>query len=329
MRASLIQLPLVLLACCTVCVSAQTSPQNDYHQHLLSPAVAKLVGELKPFTATDLISEMDAAGIRHSLVLSLAYQYGKPHRPAVAEEYASVMAENDWTAAQVSAYPERLSGACGVDPLKAYAVTEIERCSHIRALQSALKLHFGNSDVDLDNPEHVERLRTVFRAAHRYNMRIIVHLHANVTYHRPYGTQEARIFLSRVLPEAGDTAVQIAHLAGSGGFDDPGTLEALDVFLTAIRHNEARVKHLYFDISGVAGLGDWDSKRDLIAGMIRQIEVQRVLFGSDGAWTGFTPRKALDAYRQLPLTWSEFQSINQNVPVTQATESHQRRSYRR
>jgi predicted TIM-barrel fold metal-dependent hydrolase len=143
----------------------QKLPMNDYHEHLLSPAVAKFIGQPKPFLARDLIAQMDAAGIRHAVVLSLAYQFGNPNRPRVGDEYSMVKAENDWTATQVKHYQNRLLGFCGVDPLRDYALSEIDRCSRNPYLKSGLKLHFGNSDVDLDNPKHVEKLRRVFCAA--------------------------------------------------------------------------------------------------------------------------------------------------------------------
>jgi predicted TIM-barrel fold metal-dependent hydrolase len=137
--------------------AAQKVPTNDYHQHLLSPAVAKFIGEAKPSLARDLITQMDAAGIRHGVVLSLAYQFGNPNRPQIEGEYTLVKAENDWTAEQVKQYGDRLLGICGVDPLRDYALAEIERCSHNPYLNSGVKLHFGNSDVDLDHPEQVEK----------------------------------------------------------------------------------------------------------------------------------------------------------------------------
>ena len=316
MRLSLLPLLVVMVAYSPSNAGAQAMPTNDYHQHLLSPSLAKLIGELTPFTASDLIAEMDAAGIQHSLVLSLAYQFGNPNRVPVVDEYAMVKAENDWTADQVKGYSDRLLAACGVDPLKEYAYSEIERCSQNPYLRSALKLHFGNSDVDLDNREHIKKLRAVFQAADAHGMAIIVHMHANVNRHRPYGTREARIFLTQVLPAAPHIYVQIAHLAGSGGFDDPGTLAALNVFVKALHRNDPRTSRLYFDISGVAGLGNWELKKEQIASSIRAIGVGRVLFGSDGAWTDFTPQKAIAAYRQLPLTAQEFQTIDRNALPT-------------
>jgi len=292
---------------------AQASPRVDYHQHLLSPAAAQLLKQPRHFLARDLIKEMDAAGIRQAVILSLAYQYGNPNRAAVKNEYAQVRRENDWTAKQVALYPGRLIAFCGVDPLREYALSEIERCSRDPRLSTGLKLHFGNSDVNLDDAEQVRKLQEVFRAANSYHMAIAVHMHANVDHHRPYGKREAQIFLEQVLPAAPHVMVQVAHLAGGGGYDDPATDAALGVFLDAIAQHDPRVARLYFDISGVAGLGEWKSKKQLIALRIRQAGVHRILFGSDGAWTGFTPVRAVAAFHELPLTREEFAVIESNV----------------
>jgi predicted TIM-barrel fold metal-dependent hydrolase len=297
-----------------ISAQAQENPQTDYHEHLLSPAVARILGQPKPLLGRDLISELDAAGIQRAVILSLAYQFGNPNRPRVEDEYAQVKKENDWTAEQVKQYPGRLVVFCGVDPLRDYALAEIDRCSHDPNLRTGLKLHFGNSDVDLDNPEHVRKLREVFRSANRHQMAIVVHLHPNFEHHRPYGAKEAQIFLNQVLSAAPDIPVQIAHLAGSGGYDDLTTDAALSVFLKAIARHDPRVSHLYFDISGVAGLGNWKNKKQLIVSRIRQIGVHRILFGSDGAWTSFTPLRAEDAFHELPLTREEFDVIDTNLP---------------
>jgi uncharacterized protein len=257
---------------------------------------------------------MDAAGVRRALVLSLAYQYGNPNRPPVADEYVQVKAENDWTARQVAGFPDRLRAFCGVDPLKDYALSEITRCAKDPYLHYGLKLHFGNSDVDLDNPEHVARLGQVFQAADEHGMAIAVHLRPSVTRHRRYGTQEATIFLKEVIPRAPHVSIQIAHLAGSGGYDDPSVDEALSVFVDAISKRDPRMAHVYFDISGVAGLGQWEEKKVVIAARIRQVGVSRILWGSDGAFGGgMTPEQAFQAYRELPLSHEEFETIDRNI----------------
>jgi predicted TIM-barrel fold metal-dependent hydrolase len=292
---------------------AQSKPLIDYHQHLLSPKAAKLGSLPTPFTARDLVRLLDDAGIQRALVLSLAYQYGNPNRPPVADEYEQVKAENDWTAQQVAQFPARLRAFCGVDPLKDYAVAEIARCAKDPYLHYGLKLHFGNSDVNMDEPSQVAQLRRVFQSADEHKMPIVVHMHSSVTRHRPYGATEATIFLREVLPAAPHISVQIAHLSGAGGYDDPSVDQALSVFIDAIRKHDPRMAHVYFDISGVAGLGNWQDKKEVIAERIRQVGPRRILWGSDGAFgAGMTPAQALEGFNQLPLSAREFEIIYSN-----------------
>lgn len=201
-----------------------------------------------------------------------------------------------------------------MNPLKEYAIAEIARCAKNLNLRRGLKLHFGNSDVDLENADHVQKLRKVFREASVQHMAITVHMHASLTQHRAYGAKQAQIFLDRLLPMATSTYVQIAHFAGLGGFDDPGTDEALSVFIRTIRNHDRRMKRVYFDITNVAGFGDWESKKDLIAKRTREIGVARVLFGSDANFGGgVTPSKAWADFRSLPLSEAEFRAIETNV----------------
>src|SRR5215831_15679922 len=159
-------------------LAAQT-PVIDYHQHLFSPGAAALVaGDSRApgISARDLIALLDSAGIQRALVLSVAYTWGKASRAPVENEYEHVKAENDWTAQQVAQYPDRLRAFCSFNPLKPYAIDELARCSKDRQLHYGLKLHFGNSDVDLDNPEKVAQVRRIFETANRYRMPIVVHM---------------------------------------------------------------------------------------------------------------------------------------------------------
>ncbi|MGH9421453.1 MAG: amidohydrolase family protein [Thermoanaerobaculia bacterium] len=199
------------------CAHAPIVPAGDFHQHLFGPGTRELSPTLPRVTARDLIAYLDSAGIRQALLLSIAYQFSNPNRPPVADEYTRVRAENDWTADQAALYPDRLRAFCAVNPLKDYALEEIERCSRDPRLRYGLKLHFGNSDVQLEKPEHLERVQRVFRAANAHGMAIVVHMHPSYTMKRPYGTNYARIFLTKVLPAAPDVPVQIAHLGGSDG----------------------------------------------------------------------------------------------------------------
>jgi predicted TIM-barrel fold metal-dependent hydrolase len=305
---------LYLAALLQVPSHADVRPRADYHQHLFSPSVCALAGISPPILAKDLIGLLDDAGIDKGVVLSLAYQYGNPNRPPVDNEYEKVKAENDWTSHQVAQYPERLRAFCSINPLKDYALAEIDRCAKDPLLRSGLKLHFGNSDVDLGNAEHVAQLRRVFTTANHHGMAILVHMRSSVTRKRPYGADRARVFLEDVLPAAPDVSIVIAHLTGAGGYDDPLVDEALGVFVEAIAKQDARVARLYFDVSGVAGLGNWRDHASQVAARIREIGVGRVLYGSDGAGAGnLTPREAWAAFRALPLSNQEFSTIASNV----------------
>ena len=266
-------------------------------------------------SAKDLVALLDEAGIRRAVVLAMGYTWGSPNR-TVENEYEKVKAENDWTSQQVAQYPDRLRAFCSFNPIRAYALDELARCAKDQNLRFGLKLHFANSVVDLHNAEHIEQLRRVFRAANGYRMPIVIHLRSSLSRRLPYGGNEVRIFLKEVLPAAPNVPVQIAHLAGAGGYDDPTTDEALAVFVDAVSKRMPVAKLLYFEVSGAVGLGlDLSvEKARLIATRIRQLGLDRILFGSDAATAGnLRPRQAWTAFRQLPLTDAEFKTIAENV----------------
>jgi predicted TIM-barrel fold metal-dependent hydrolase len=294
---------------------AQT-PVVDYHQHLFSPEAAALVlgdRHAPGINARDLITLLDAAGIERALVLSVAYTWGKASRTPVEHEYEHVKAENDWTARQVAQYPDRLRAFCSFNPLKSYALEELTRCSKDPQLRHGLKLHFGNSDVDLDNPDNVARVRQVFEAANRYAMPLVVHMHTSIDNKRKYGAAEARVFLDELLPAAPDVPIQIAHLAGAGGYDTATDL-ALGVFTDAIAKKDVRMRHVWFDVTTVVRPEMSADQLQQIASRIRQLGVERVLYGSDAATSPLaSPKAGWAAFRRLPLSDGEVGAIAGNI----------------
>jgi uncharacterized protein len=294
----------------------QIAPAADHHQHLFSPAMSALLTtdsvKFPPLTARDLIPLLDSAGIRRAVLLSTAYIYSSPRR-TVDDEYAKVRAENDWTAAQAAEYPDRLRAFCGLNPLKDYALQELERCAGDSRLSHGIKLHLGNSDVQLDNPEHVEQLRRVFRAANQHRMAIVVHMRASISRKRPYGVRQARIFLDQLMPVVPDIPVQVAHMAGTGpGYDDPPADSAMAVLAQAVEKRERGTARLWFDVTTVADENISPANAALLVKRIRQLGVSRVLYGSDAAVEGNTPQKGWAAFRRLPLTEQEFRTIAAN-----------------
>jgi predicted TIM-barrel fold metal-dependent hydrolase len=247
------------------------------------------------------------------LVLSVAYTWAKASRASVDDEYSHVKAENDWTAQQVSQYSDRLRAFCSFNPLRAYAIDELTRCSKSPQLRHGLKLHFGNSDVDLDNRENVARVRTIFEAANRHRMAIVVHMRTSLDLRRRYGADAARIFLNELLPAAPDVPVQIAHLAGAGGYN-AATDSALSVFTDAVARQDPRMKNVWFDATAVVRPGMSRDELQQISARIRQLGVERVLYGSDAAVTALTyPKAGWEAFKRLPLAEAEFRVIASHI----------------
>jgi predicted TIM-barrel fold metal-dependent hydrolase len=268
---------------------------------------------VKPISGDDLIALLDDAGIERAAVLSVAYIWGSPQRK-VDNEYARVKAENDWTSQQVARHADRLHGFCSFNPLKDYALEELARCARDPHLRHGLKLHFGNSVVDYHKPQHIERLRQVFRAANDLRVAIVVHMRASISEKMAYGRDEAGIFLNELVPAAPDVPIQIAHLAGAGGYSDPLIDQALSVFVEAIAKGDPRTKQLYFDVTTVARADTTDAQAKLIAKRIRQLGPSRVLYGSDANARGnLPPREGWAAVRKLPLTDDEFRTIASNL----------------
>src|SRR5689334_16924408 len=174
----LMKVPILALAVAlSASDAAAQAPVVDHHQHIFGPGIVAMNVGIPLVTGRDVTALLDSAGIRRAVLLSAAYMFGKPSRP-VADEYAKVRAENDWNGAQAAEQPDRLRAFCSVNPLKDYALAEIARCAANPNLRTGLKLHLGNSDVQLDVPAHVAQLQRVFEAANRNHMAIVVHMRA-------------------------------------------------------------------------------------------------------------------------------------------------------
>jgi predicted TIM-barrel fold metal-dependent hydrolase len=251
---------------------------------------------------------MDAAGVRRAAVLSVAFWYGSPRRK-VEDEYAKVRAENDYVAQQVAAHRDRLVGFCSFNPLKDYALEELSRCAKNPNLVG-LKLHAGNSRVDILNPEHVEKLRAVFRAANEKRFPVLIHLW---TSEGNYGRAHAEAFLNQVLPAAPDITIQIAHMGASG--PNYHSDDAFEVYAAAAANGDPRMKNVWVDVASMATSNTTDETLALVARRLRQFGLKRVLFASDRS-PGFgnePPKDAWAAFNRLPLTEKEFRTVAENV----------------
>lgn len=275
-----------------------SAPSADHHIHIRSEAgtdalvrilekVRNQTGvQIEPSTgAADVIALLDSAGTSKAALLSTAYFYEMPE-VEFEDARAKTRRENEYVAREAAKYPGRLAAFCGVNPLAEYAMNEIEQCGEDERV-TGLKLHFANSDVDLRDEEQVQKMARVFSAANSMGLAVIVHLW---TRDPDYGRKDARIFLNRILPEALDVPVQIAHLGGPSGFGAPAD-SASAVFAEAVEDGNPLMDNVWFDLAAVPA----DPKRakgekqlemiresnKKLARRIRELGPDRILWATD------------------------------------------------
>jgi predicted TIM-barrel fold metal-dependent hydrolase len=78
-------------------------------------------------------------------------------------------------------------------------------------------------------------------------------------------------------------------------------------------YDEVRVCHSAISTFRESPVWATGRRLDVIVARMRELGVERVLYGSDGAVGGISPETALAAFRQLPLTPDEFRIIESNV----------------
>lgn len=252
-----------------------------------------------PYTAEQLIAKMDKAGIDRGVVMSNAYYFDSVRPETVVDAYPKVRAENDWTAEQVEQFPDRLIGFCSFNPLKDYALEELNRCAATGNFEG-LKMNFNAAQLDFKIPDHVKKVRLVMEEANKKKLPMIIHVRSSPTY----GAEDAGIFLRELVGAAPDVPIQIAHLWGGENF----SASALAVYAEAVAAKDPLTKNLYFDISGAWQYAQPEEMQEIVQ-RIRQIGADRILYGSDGA-----PAESLKAFlEKVPLTNSEFEIIANNI----------------
>lgn len=140
-------------------------------------------------------------------------------------------------------------------------------------------MHLTTAFFDLRDAKHVRKLAAIFAAANARQIPIVIHMR---TMNPEYGRRDAEIFLSQVMTRAPDVPVQIAHLAGWGGYP-AATDAALSVFAEAFASGDSRVKNVYFDLSALTRVSPSTAER--VVQQIRRIGIDRMLFGIDQSGT--------------------------------------------
>ena len=314
MKALFASASLLLAACGTLPPPPPpVAPRVDYHQHLVSPAWEPVV-KLPRRDGEALLAEMDRAGVRQAVVLSVGYSFAD-ERKNLPDPDRLTREENDWTSGQVAGTRGRLIGFCSANPLRDAALAEIGRCLTLPGMRG-IKLHVGNAGLSLRNPAHVERLEQMFALAQRRRVPVLLHM-------RPrggadYGAQDVRTFLARVMPAAPGVPVILAHLGASSPGYPAQNDEIMAAFAAAFERRDPRVALLYFDVAANVTEETTPADGALIARRLRQIGVDHFLYGSDLSAPGGSIAAGWQLFRtRVPLTPAELAQIaGQRLPFT-------------
>jgi len=299
----------LLAACTTGSAPARLVPLVDYHQHLVSPAFEPIV-KLPRRDGAALVRELDAAGIQRAVVLSVGYSFAD-ERKGLADPDRLTREENEWTSAEVTKNAPRLIGFCSANPLRDAALQELERCLALPGM-AGIKVHFGNSGISLRNREHLARVQELFALAQRFSVPVLVHMRARGGVN--YGAEDAHIFLDEVVPKAPDIEIVVAHLGYTGPGYGPQADEAMAVFGAAAQSHDPHMRNLYFDVATNVTETIAESDAGLVAKRIRQVGVNRVLYGSDLSPPGGSILRGWEIFRdRVPLTAAELDQIAGNL----------------
>lgn len=301
---------LLLTGCSTIASepSRPLVPLADYHQHLVSPAFAPIV-KFAPRDGRALLAELDAAGIHKAVVLSTGYSFAD-ERKGLDDPDRRTREENDWTSAQVASSGGRLIGFCSVNPLRPPAFEEVERCLGLPGMRG-IKLQLGNSGISLRDAQHLARMTALFQLANRLRAPVLMHMRARGGMN--YGAEDGRLFLDRLVPVAPDIELVVAHFGGAGpGYPEQAD-EVMAVFGEAAERGDPRLRNLYFDVATLVTEESTPRDGAMIAKRIRQLGVERLLYGSDLNPPGGSIRAGWDLFRsRVPLTESEIRTIATN-----------------
>ena len=320
-------------------VRADPAPRADHHLHIQSAMVTDFLGEVQKVmpaafegisgdifqvrTGEDALRELDRAGIQQGVLLSAGYMFGFSVMSLQPEEVARLMrAENQFNVDQALASNGRLVAMVGINPFLDNALDELNYWSQ-QPGAAGVKLHLGNSGLDLGNPDQVKTLAAFFAAASKARMPLVVHLRGAA----PFTAANITTFIETVLSQAGDLPVQISH-GGSFGGIDAATLEALQLYGAAIARGAPGTAKLVLDLSAVAQLDlaslagvpkegiethSADEWRTLYVNEMRQVGLDRFVLASD--WPALTPPAEYFAAERsaLPVTDAEWAELCGNV----------------
>jgi predicted TIM-barrel fold metal-dependent hydrolase len=294
------------LACVTLlgCVHAKdanTSHQGlkargaalDAHTHLISqPLLDGLTGGgVATGGAEDLIAKLDAANIDKAIVLALGYW--------TLPDDSNMAAENDFAAAEVAKYPDRLIGFCGINPRYDSGLSEIDRCL---GLPNMLGIKLQGGGFDWEDAKLVSAISAVLKKAGEKDAPVLLHVSG--------APLDAKAFenVMKTLGANQNTRTVIAHVGGLADWETE--LYLIPQFTAPPMLN---AQNLYMDLSATLKFYQ-DAplpKREMMVWRFRKWGIEKLFFGSDYLKIApiQTPREALETLTRYPFTQDELDTI--------------------
>lgn len=289
----------------------------DGHVHILSPELIRIWKGLGiPFTRPDAYySDIDVilrnTSVKRIDLISMAHVYSSEEFGGFKNERELVEAENEYVATARNRHQKKTRAFCSVDPLRDYALDELERCRTILNMDG-IKLHHNANQVYLTVPAHLEKVKRVFQFAAKHRMPVLMHFDNS---HRRFGEPDISLLADSILKELGPINLTIAHFGTSGGFS-ARTRAFLNSFIGELSTNASLRRHkIRFDISAVALDKDSEGVRKLndeefaVLGVyVRRLGFEHVKFGTD--YPLYTPAEYLEILRsKLLLTDNEIKLL--------------------
>jgi predicted TIM-barrel fold metal-dependent hydrolase len=293
----------------TVTAPTLPPPSLDAHSHSGSAAViafGALSGLARrsepPSDGATLIGRMNADGIQRAFVLSTAYQmapdaYGT--RTSEASEQTRVRLENDFTAAECARYPDRLVPFMSVNPKRAYAVDEIDRC--VAQKIRGLKLHLWNSLVDTRQPADLAALRRVMERAAHHQLPVVAHILVGAV--KDYGPDDTERFVRELVMPFDTLKISFAHLAGAGAFgaQQQACFERL---IALCGPTSSLAPRVWTDMAAILVPSTTRDEAHRLGELLPRWGLDRVLWGSDSSMNALEQTRA-----QWPLDARAWQRI--------------------
>jgi uncharacterized protein len=276
----------------TPVIDCHIHPMSQKLHDLISPFASKQGSELVRFDGPAIIEHLDNIGAQRAYALSTAYLWGgrRPQEtasPFVVKpgEYDNVQAENNFVAEQAVEFPGRIIPFMGINPIKPYALDELERCSGELKMRG-LKLHFWNSGVNLREESHLKRIHPVFEYVASQDIPVMLHFYNGRV--ADFGPSDGQLLVDNVLADCPSLRICFAHFIGAGNYADV-VGDTVDAFIQASAGHQSLNRDRWFlDLSAIfdrqarghfAGVTDLQLKR--LGHQIKTWGLNNVLWGSD------------------------------------------------